>query len=427
MAPSSFDDTITKAVEDGIIPGVVLLAANTSGSLSISRVLGSSSIAPGAEKALAPGAVSPLMSLTKLPTTVAALQLVERGRLGLDDDVTPQLPVLAAQPVLTGFDAAGAPLLEPRRHPITLRQLLTHSAGCGYDFLSPALQRYLATTTKPTPDPAAAAADDDDSVEARFGPWPLLYQPGTGWAYGTGLDWVGRLVEQTSGQDLEAYLAEHVLGPVGAVDVSFFPHRHPELAARLWGSLAARDAGGRAVHAPLPYAPAAHALGGQGLYGDVEQYFKVLVSLLRDDGRLLRPATAATLFRPQLGAGPARDALVQVTRHPDWIVGDIPDTGEYNWGLGGLLVDGAAHPWRREGAMMWSGAFNLTWVSWGGGEALLFLESVELTKRAGQILDRKAGIAAIFATLMVPPGDVKCKELMRAWEEHVYAEAAAKL
>jgi len=53
---------------------------------------------------------------------------------------------------------------------------------------------------------------------------------------------------------------------------------------------------------------------------------------------------------------------VAETRHPEWIVGDVPDTGEYNWGLGGLLVDGAAHPWRREGALLWSGAFNQTYV-----------------------------------------------------------------
>jgi CubicO group peptidase (beta-lactamase class C family) len=356
---TSFESKIKQAIDDRIIPGAVLIALSKSKQL-FSAVHGLSSLEPGAEKPLELNTIFPLMSLTKLPTTLAVLQLVEQGKLDLDADVADRFPALAAQKVLTGLGADGSsPTYEDRRNPITLRHLLTHSAGLAYDFLNPTVQKWQAASGNP--------AKTSGQPEERF-VHPLLFQPGEGWEYSPGVDYAGRLVELVSGQSLDAYLKQHVFRPVGAADLTFFPGTLPGADARVWRSLSARDPGsGRVVHTPAPFVgdladgAVGACLGGQGLYGSVAEYAKVLASVLRDDGRIVSSGTAALMFRPHLDPG-AKKALVEVTRHPDWIVGDIPDTGEYDWGYGGLLVDGDSHPWRKKGAMLWSGAFNLTWV-----------------------------------------------------------------
>jgi len=415
--------------------------------------------------------------MSKLPTVVAVLHLVEQGRLSLSDDVAPHLPELAAQPILTGFDdATGKPKTQARTKPIRLVHLLTHSAGQAYDFLHPDMAAYQAAQGGAAPTPGTS-----EPIETRFA-YPLLFEPGDGWVYGTGNDWAGLLLERVAGVSLEDYLRAHVLGPVGATDVTFHPERDPAVRARMWGSLPVRDAGsGKVVHTPPPpFAPAAACYGGAGLFADVTEYFKVVLSLLRNDGRILRPETVDAMFAPHLEPK-AKEALIRETKNPGWIVGDIPNTGEYDWGLGGLLIDGESHPYRRKGAMMWSGAYNLTWVrffssppthslmflfsfliffpffsvfqiicsvtrlirlwprSWGGrGREPLEWSCMRLCCCSGcedekktlanasfltQIIDRDAGLAAIFASNFVPPGDAKAKELMKAWEQFVYPQA----
>lgn len=126
-------------------------------------------------------------SMTKLVTTIAALQLVERGLVALDQDVAPQLPVLAGQPVLAGFGDDGVPRLKAREKPITLRQLLTHSFGGVYDFLSSDIARYRRHL--------GVDGARGTTVDELFA-MPLLYEPGDSWTYGGGLDVRGDAVRR---------------------------------------------------------------------------------------------------------------------------------------------------------------------------------------------------------------------------------------
>lgn len=370
----TIETTVEKAVADGVVPGVVMLARDRSGKLDYARALGQASLDPADPRPMGTDTVFALASMTKLLTSIAALQLVDRGLIALDTDVGPLLPTLAAQPVLTGFAPdSGEPLLAPRTRPIRLRHLLTHSSGIGYPFLDPRIATYLERTGRPVAMPGAAAS----SVEERFA-YPLLFEPGTGWAYGASLDWVGRLVEVLSGLDLDTYMQQNLLAPLGIApgDITFYPERGPAKSdpARM-ARFAARDpATSRLSHAPLPpppgeMDPARAPLGGEGGFANLSAYLRVLHSLLVDDGALLQPATAALLFEPWLGRGdpdddkPAKVALLDNVAHPEWIVGWVPPTGEYDHGLGGLLVDGDGHPFRRRGYLAWSGVFNLNWVS----------------------------------------------------------------
>jgi methyl acetate hydrolase len=144
-----------------------------------------------------------VFSMTKAVTTVAALQLVEAGKLTLDGPVSKYLPKLASPQILKGFDENGKPKLEPAETQITLRQLLTHTSGLVYDIVDANMMRFTADH----PGPEAEAT--------------LLFEPGTRWLYGTGLDWTGRLVEAVSGMSLEDYFQGRILKPLEMMDTSF--------------------------------------------------------------------------------------------------------------------------------------------------------------------------------------------------------------
>lgn len=321
--------------------------------------------------------------MTKLLTCIAVLQLVDRKLITLDSDVSPYLPALASQPILSGFDPAdGSPILRPRTRPILVRHLLTHSSGCGYASLSPELARYLSATGREAP-PPLSVSPRTRTVEDRFG-YPLLFEPGQGWAYGSGIDWAGRLVEalgagdhgSDGGTDLEAYMRCNILEPLGIPPgaITFRPAEHREACVARLAGMATRDnnAAGlglglvRGKWEPDLSGEARAAFGGEGAYAALDQYVKVLQSLLLDDGRLLSPATARFLFEGLLNQDPeAKRALRESMARPQWVVGWVPtDTNdEYDWSAGGLLTDGDSHPYRKKGFLQWGGVFNLSWVS----------------------------------------------------------------
>src|SRR5260221_7680160 len=151
--------------------------------------------------------------MTKMVTAVAALQLVEQGRLALDAPVPDIDPALSAPRVLEGFDAGGAPRLRPARRPITLRHLLTHTAGFSYEVWDANTLRYVAASGMPSASTGKLAA-------LRL---PLAFDPGTRWEYGLNMDWVGQIVEAVSRQNLDAYVREYITPPPGMAENRFKP------------------------------------------------------------------------------------------------------------------------------------------------------------------------------------------------------------
>ncbi|KAG7137846.1 ML-236A carboxylate methylbutanoyltransferase mlcH like protein [Verticillium longisporum] len=362
---ASFDEYISAGVRDGILPGAILYAIDKSGKFNYSNILSPNS--PSHIAQLKPSSTLWLASATKLITTIGILQLVERGVVTLDEDVSSHIPILASQQVLTGFPS-------PDRK---------------------AQPRWQSLHKIP---PLSGA-----NVDERFA-FPLLFQPGEGFSYGSAVDWAGRVLESLTGTSLQAYLDRHVFAPLGLTSFTFREARVLDdgslwpLSVRDLAAGAARPYTGPHLNAGLD--PGA-ALGGQGLYGRLDEYLEILRSLLVDDGRLLRPATAAHMFRPQLG-GAARTALDRAMEDPSWAVGDFPATGEYDWGLGGLLIDGHAHGHRRKGALMWSGAANIFW--W---------------------IDREAGVAGLFGTQIMPAAEPVTEQYIKAFEDEMYSRVEA--
>ncbi|HQT38809.1 MAG TPA: serine hydrolase domain-containing protein, partial [Acidocella sp.] len=180
---------LENAVTAGAIPGAVVAATDLNGTIFEFAVGRQNMNDP---QPMQVDSVFWVASMTKALTSVAALQMVEAGKLNLDTPISEVLPDLAAPQVLEGFDAEGKPRLRPANGPITLRQLLSHTAGFSYEFSNPDLARFLKETKTPSAATGLLAGLRQ----------PLMSDPGARWEYGINTDWVGRAVETVSGLKL---------------------------------------------------------------------------------------------------------------------------------------------------------------------------------------------------------------------------------
>ncbi|KAK4988997.1 hypothetical protein LTR50_003593 [Elasticomyces elasticus] len=350
---SSFEHEFETAVAQHKIPGAVLAATNKDGSFTYLRAFGVRSLKTN--ESLDVNHVMRIASCTKLMTSIAAMQCVERGLVGLDDDLAPVMPDLAGLKVLHGFAEDGEPVLKERKNAITLRQLLTHTAGLGYDEIPP-LTKYRAKHPKVSNNPGGGA-----TVPERFNS-PLTFEPGTSWGYGTNTAWAGKLVERLTGSTLEEYMSANIWKPLGCDSITFWPDSNEQVRSRLADvSMRTRDGGLKHYAGPLLTHGATDCLGGEGAYASMPDYLKILHSLLRDDEKLLKKETAAQLFSPQL-EGERKAALNKALRVS--MVATLPHrfTQSLDFGLGGAIMDEDDVGRRRRGTMIWSGLPNLCWV-----------------------------------------------------------------
>ncbi len=240
---------LREAAEAGAVPGVVAMAATRDGPV-YQGAFGKRVLPSGA--AMTVDTLFWIASMTKAITSTAAMQLVERGKLALDRLIRDVLPQLAAAKVLEGFDSAGEPKLRPAGRDITLRHLLTHTAGFAYDIWSPDLIRYQEKKGIP-------GVISCQNVALTT---PLLFDPGERWNYGINIDWVGKAVEKVSGQKLDAYFRDNIFGPLGMRDTGF--KLDASRRARLSG-MHARQPDGSLQEMPfeLPQEPEFHMGGGR--------------------------------------------------------------------------------------------------------------------------------------------------------------------
>jgi len=225
-----------------------------------------------------------IASMTKALATVAAMQQVEAGRLALDAPIGDVLPELANAQVLTGFDADGKPQTRPAVRPITLRHLLTHTAGFGYFFIHPELLQYFAAVGMPEPGSLAGIRT------------PLLFDPGDKWEYSVSIDWAGLAVEAVTGSTLGDYMAEHVFAPLGMTGTGFFDAL-PDGAAKVH---VRKEGGGLKVQPSFLGGGEYHNAGG-GLVGTAPDYARFVRAMLRggelDGNRVLNAETVSEMAR----------------------------------------------------------------------------------------------------------------------------------
>lgn len=297
-----------------------------------------------------------IASMTKLVTSIAAMQLIERNLIALDTDVTSLIPELSSQPILHGFDSSGNPQLSKREKPIKFVDLLTHSVGTTYEKMDPLIPRYRNHINDTT-------ARSTMLQKSRF---PLRFEPGTYWGYGTAIDWVGLIIERLTKQSLQSYFEDRIFAPLGIERVAFLPHMTDEMKKNTAGLTSRDEKTGGLKPASNPYHGETPCFGGHGLFADLSQYIKILHSLLVDDEKLLSKKSTAEMFRPHLTAE-VKEAFREVRSTPLWkkaFVGDFPDSVGYDWGIGGVITDedDKGTTKRRKGCMMWSGLPNCFWV-----------------------------------------------------------------
>jgi len=378
------DALLGQASASGDVPGVAAIA--TAGHTTIYEgAFGTRKL--GAARPMALDSVVWIASLTKPITSAAAMQLVERGRVQLDEPAARWAPELARVQVLEGFDADGRPLVRPPRRPITLRHLLSHTAGYGYGTWNAPIARYMERMSLP-----ATASCRNDALRL-----PLLFDPGSAWNYGINLEWAGKIIEAASGMSLGRYLQENLFAPLGMFSTGF---KITPAMRRRASRLHERDAQGalRAGDFEVPQQPE-FEMGGGGLYSTAPDYL-AFVRMIRDRGqgsgnRVLKAETVEQMAANQIGdLRVVPLCTTDATRSND--VEFFPGVPKA-WGLGFMINLGDAPTGRRAGSLAWAGLSNCYF--W---------------------LDRAADLAGVCLMQILPFADVKALPLYLDFETAVY-------
>ena len=379
------DQLLKIATDRGDVPGVVAMAATREGPV-YQAAFGKRALPDGPR--MTADTVFWIASMTKAITSMAAMRLVEQGKLSLDWPIGEVMPELAAPQVLEGFDAAGEPQLRPARRPITLRHLITHTAGFVYDIWNPEMGRYMERTGVP----------GIISCQNAALMLPLVFDPGDRWDYGINIDWVGKAVERASGQTLGDFFAEHIFGPIGMKDTAFT--LSSERRARLVG-MHARGADGALGPIPfeLPEEPE-FQMGGGGLYGTAADYLafeRVFLNRGHANGRqVLRPETVQQMSENAIGGLDVRllkTAVPAYSNDAEFFPGMLK-----KWSLGFMISTEAVPGGRGRGSLAWAGLGNTYfWI------------------------DPAKGIAGVILMQLIPFADPKAVALLGDFERALYA------
>jgi len=341
----SIDASLRKAVDDSTVAGVVAIGATEQG------VVYSGHAGHADAERLRPitgDSIFWLASMTKAITATACMQLVEQGRLKLEQPASDLLPQLKTPQVLEGFDTTGHPILRPARNAITVRHLLTHTSGFTYSIWSDRLTEYEKVTGMP---------DIGYSLNGAFAA-PLEFEPGERWQYGISMDWVGKLVEAVADQSLEVYFRENIFAPLEMNDTGFLIGTAQK---RRVATLHRRQGDGSLKPEPFEMNQRPEFfMGGGGLFSTPNNYMTFLRMLLGNGTyrgeRLLRSETVASMFRNHIG-----DLAVgeMKTAQPAWSnsFDQFPDQA-HKWGLSFDINTEAGPHGRSAGSGSWAGLLN---------------------------------------------------------------------
>jgi CubicO group peptidase (beta-lactamase class C family) len=378
-SPAKIDETLRSGIARRKIPAAVGMAATESRTL----YTGAFGERDSEGTPVTADSIFAIASMTKAVTTVAVLQLVEQGKVTLDEPVAKHLPQLEKLDVLDGFDAAtGKPILRPAKTPITLKHLLTHTSGLCYDNWDANMFRYT----------SQAGAGAAEAVG------PLMFEPGARWQYGQGVDWTGRLVEKISGMSLEDYFQARILEPLEMRDTSYIPPASKfDRLVTAW----VRDNGGPMKQYPrVQPKPPKTFNGGGGLYSTAGDYTRFMQMILRrgrgpNQAVILQPKTVASMAVNQIGeltAGKMRTSRPNVSSDVD-----IQPGFTEKWGLGFLINSTTYKGGRAAGSLAWAGIYNtFYWI------------------------DPKNGLCAVLMMQFMPFVDKEAVGLLDDFERAVY-------
>lgn len=343
---NQIDQVLREAVKEGKLPGVAAMVAvgdhvvyqGASGNRdTVKNIL------------MTIDSIFRIASMTKPITAVAVMQLVESGRVKLDEPAATYLPELSRVQVLAELDSAtGKPKFRPPKTPPTVRQLLSHTSGYVYESFDQKLHDYAASGAVPP-----LSQGDDGFLKV-----PLVFDPGSRWEYGISYDWLGKLVEKISGQTLADYFREHIFEPLGMNDTFFDVPRQEQ--ARVVAVHERQEDGGFEEPPPGPFKPVRSFYGGGGLYSTASDYLKFEQMLLGGgklgSKRILQSETVRQMSRNQIGdltLAELRSWAPQFAKDPIRIPGSLD-----KFGLGFAINTRPVEGGRSAGSLAWAGIYN---------------------------------------------------------------------
>ena len=358
------DDLLAAGVKNGYVPGVVGALVDKNG-LTYLGSAGERTIGTG--DVMTTDTVGAIASMTKAITGAAVMQLVEQGHLDLDAPAETYCAELASPQVLEGFDDAGQPILRDARSQVTLRNLLTHTSGYAYDFTDPNLDKWFEATDSPRASTRRLASLNT----------PLMFDPGTKWHYGIGIDWAGVILERVTKSKLGAYFAEHLLEPLGMVDTSFACTPNM-LERKATVHIRTPDSSFMAIQMPQAESSEFDS-GGGGLFSTMSDYTRFMRMILNDgelEGtRVLSAETIAQMATNHMGdirVTGLKSANPAFFSDADFYPG-IPKS----WGLTFLINEEPLPNGCPAGALTWAGALNsYFWIDKTTGIAGCYLSQV---------------------------------------------------
>lgn len=383
----TMDQVLSAGVGPQGVAGVSAVAVDRNG-VTYEGAFGERALGSGSEMSV--DTVGWIASMTKAITGAAAMQLVEQGKIGLDAPASEICPTLATIEVLDGFDGDGQPVKRAPASPVTLRQLLTHTSGFVYEIWDEQLTKYLEVTGEPSVLSLQKAA-----LQA-----PLMFDPGTKWEYGIGIDWAGQMVEEVSGMTLGQYFAENLTGPLGMNDTAF---EHTASMLERAAGLHARTEDGSLVPMELP--PVENPefeMGGGGLNSTMADYSRFIRMILNDgqlDGtRVLKAETVDQMAANNMGplrVEPLKTAAPPFSNDAEFFPGEPK-----SWGLTFQINETPAATGRPAGTLMWAGLANsYYWI------------------------DRANGLGGCYLTQILPFADQVSLDLYYGFETAVYNAA----
>ncbi|KAL3490773.1 beta-lactamase/transpeptidase-like protein [Aspergillus germanicus] len=392
-----FRETLSRSTAPGSnkVPGCILAAVDRNGESLCLETSGSlpTLTTPSASPPTPINLHSTLWmaSCGKLIGTIAALQCVERGLISLGTPIDTILPELARP--LVFMDPRGPDLTTvPATTQITLRHLLSHTSGLAYDFFEPKLQAWRAARSEP---PVISLSGD----VVRAHNVPLMFEPGTGFVYGGGIDWTGELIARLTNTTLESYLQTHIFHPLNMTSTTFRLQNHADIQERMY-PMFARGEDGTLIPSqnPWPAEPSADCAGA-GLYSSVPDFMKILADLIREEPRVLKKETVEMyMFSPQFPTGSEPQlAMAQSMGMISAMTAADQDksTAGIDWGLGGVFfTEDAGHI--KAGTLAWGGLPNVMWSA-----------------------NREMGVATLFATQLLPYSDAECLALEKRFRGEV--------
>jgi CubicO group peptidase (beta-lactamase class C family) len=382
------DALLRAAVAAGDVPGVV--AALTTPDATIYEAAHGVR-AQGLAAAMSPDTVMWLASMTKPIVGAAAMQLVEQGRIGLDEPAAKIIPELGDVRVLEGWSADGEPRTRAPRTAITLRRLLTHTAGFTYDTWNADMARLYKLRSLPR-------AGSGRNIALRI---PLSFDPGERWEYGINIDWAGKMIEAVSGMRLGAYLERNLTGPLGMESTAF------KITAAMRERIAKvhqRGDDGKFTLSDfeVPQDPEFEP-GGGGLYStaaDYQRFMRMILNGGKGDGKqVLRRETVELMSRNAMGGLRVRMLPSQnrlLSRDAEFFSGTPK-----SWGLSFMINEETAPTGRSAGSLAWAGLANTYfWI------------------------DPKEKLAGVLMTQILPFVDPRSLALFTAYETSAYAALA---